>query len=99
MTNGFARTVGKFCYRLAIALDQLNHDVKRLHRRNIAGQTRSNTKHHVGALTKMLIKRQRLVQVQIILEDQRFGERINVQLLVMRNRFFTPGHRIAGILT
>ncbi len=37
-------------------------------------------------------------QVEIIGEDQHFAQRIDTQLLIMGDGFFTPFHRVAGIV-
>ena len=37
-------------------------------------------------------------QVEIIGEDQHFAQRIDTQLLIMGDSFFSPFHRVAGIV-
>ena len=46
----------------------------------------------------MAIQIDRFGEIEIIGEDQHFAQRIDAQLLIMGDGFFTPFHRVAGVM-
>lgn len=93
----FARAVGQFGHRLAIAARELHHDVQRLEL-GVVGELGADAEAELHAVGEVAVEVQGLRHRQRVREHQALGAGVDAQLGVMGQRLLAPFDRIAGVV-
>ena len=95
---GLARLVGDLRHRRAVAGGHFKHDAHRFDTRNITRQVGADTEADVDSTPQRPKNLQGLGQRQAVGKGQRLAHGVDAELVVVRDGFFRPYHRIARIV-